>query len=137
AVRTARAIAVLADYREARERNARSGAGFATKQDAAFAARPSGTLSETESKEVLERAGISVTRDVLVQRAADVRFETLNPPLAVKIVSPDIAHKTEIGGVKLDIRTREELDAAIEEVLANTRTLAPGARSDGVIVAEI
>ena len=65
---------------------------------------------------------------------ADVRFEELTPPLAVKVVSPDIPHKTELGGVKLDVRTREELVAAIEEVLGNARTMAPQAHIDGAMV---
>src|SRR5205085_10272116 len=61
----------------------------------------------------------------------------LAPPLAVKIVSPDIPHKTEIGGVRLDVRTRSQLEQAISEVLDNARSLAPKARVDGVIVSEM
>ena len=66
--------------------------------------------------------------------ADDVRLVALSPPLAVKIVSPDILHKTEIGGVRLNVRTRAELEAAVAEVLDNAHSLAPGARIDGVIV---
>jgi acetyltransferase len=61
----------------------------------------------------------------------------LSPPLAVKIASADIPHKTEVGGVRLDIRTRDELTAAIDQVLLNARTLAPHATVDGVLVSEM
>jgi acetyltransferase len=67
----------------------------------------------------------------------DVPFEQLTPPLVVKIASPDIPHKTEIGGVKLNIRTREALATAIDEVLLNARAGAPQARVDGVLVSEM
>jgi acetyltransferase len=133
-VRVARAIAVLAAYREARDRYSRE-----VEPDASHAPAidPRGALSEAESKAVLASAGIPVTRDVLVRSAGDVRFEELAPPLAVKIASPDIPHKTEIGGVCLDVRTRPQLEQAITEVLDNAGRLAPHARIDGVIVSEM
>ena len=133
-VRVARAMAALADYREARERSLTESSH---KHVPVAAIDPGGTLSEVESKAALARAGIAVTRDVLVRCADDVRFEDLAPPLAVKIVSPDIAHKTDIGGVRLDVRTRAELEAAVNEVLENARMLAPHARIDGVLVCEM
>lgn len=139
-VRAARAIAMLANYREARER-------LSTQGDAQESERPAGgtapfsegrrTLSEIESKSVLRRIGIAVTRDVLVRSAAEARFEDYSPPLAVKIVSADIPHKSEVGGVRLDLRTREELAAAIESVLASARALAPQARVEGVMVSDM
>jgi acetyltransferase len=67
----------------------------------------------------------------------EVPFETLTPPLVVKIASPDIPHKTEVDGVRLNIQTREELARAIDEVLLNARRGAPNARIDGVIVSEM
>ncbi|MGZ5093023.1 MAG: acetate--CoA ligase family protein [Burkholderiales bacterium] len=134
-VRVARAIAAMAEYREARERNASVRNQPETANTPTI--DPDGTLSEAESKLVLERAGISITRDVFVRGAEDVRFEELAPPLAVKIVSRDIQHKTEIGGVRLNVRTRRELETAIAEVLDNARSLAPHAHIDGVIVSEM
>jgi acetate---CoA ligase (ADP-forming) len=66
-----------------------------------------------------------------------VSFEKLRPPLVVKIVSPDILHKTEIGGVKSNVRTQAELVAAVQDVLENARSLAPQARVEGVLVSEM
>jgi acetate---CoA ligase (ADP-forming) len=55
----------------------------------------------------------------------------------VKIVSADIPHKTEVGGVKVGIRTRSELEDAIGEVLASAKKHRPDARIDGVLVSEM
>jgi acetyltransferase len=142
-VRAANAIALLATYREAQAREAEGATPFSSDesigegQRPALLARAVGALSEADSKGILEGIGIHVTRDVLVQSAADVPLQTLSAPYAVKIVSPDIPHKTEAGGVKLGVRTPEELDAAVEEVLANARSYAPDARIEGVIVSEM
>jgi acetyltransferase len=141
-VRAANAIAVLARYSEA-QAHAADMSAFSSDEDidSAYASplleHAGGALSEAESKAVLEDIGIGVTRDLLVRCIDDVAFETLNPPLAVKIVSPDILHKTEVGGVKLDLRTREELDAAMTAVVESARVLAPNARLDGVLVSEM
>ena len=135
-VRIARAIGMLARYREARERNAKQ-TSEAAAAGSVVSIEPGATLSETASKAMLAAIGIAVTRDVLVESAADARLEGLMPPFAVKISSPDIAHKTEVGGVRLDIRTRAELESAIAEVLGNARTNAPHARIEGVVVSEM
>jgi len=157
-VRVARAIAMLARYREAQERNAADPAlsaggtvpfvlspstspftnGHAQDRLRAAESKDERTvLSESESKAILRKIGIAVTRDVLVRSSPEVPFDDLAKPLAVKIASPDIAHKTDIGGVRLNVRTREELDSAVSEVLASARAAAPNARIDGVIVSEM
>ena len=63
------------------------------------------TLNETESKAVLAAFGVPVAREVLVPPGVDVAAAAagLRGPFAVKIVSRDIAHKTEAGGVKLGV----------------------------------
>jgi acyl-CoA synthetase (NDP forming) len=96
------------------------------------------TLSEAESKGVLAHFGVPVTKEVLVPTGADMAAATkgLAEPFAVKIVSRDIAHKTEAGGVKLGIG-REGLAAAAAEVVDNGRTYKPGAAIDGVLVSEM
>jgi acetyltransferase len=97
------------------------------------------TLSEVESKAVLSAYGIPVTREILVPVDADVRRAAaeLKPPFAIKIVSRDIAHKTEAGGVRLNIASHANLAAAAEQVIANARAHKPGAAIDGVIVSEM
>jgi hypothetical protein len=56
-------------------------------------------------------------------------------PVVVKIVSPDIAHKTEIGGVVVNLQDAAAVAAAVEAVFARAAAAAPGARIDGALVA--
>ena len=67
----------------------------------------------------------------------DKVFKELKAPFVVKIVSPDIPHKTEIGGVKVGMRTRTELEAAVIDVMRNARTHCPNARIEGVLISEM
>jgi acyl-CoA synthetase (NDP forming) len=95
-------------------------------------------LNEAESKAVLTAFGIPTAREVLVPSGADAGAATaaLKAPFAVKIVSRDIAHKTEAGGVLLKV-ARDGLAAAVRTVTANAIEAVPGARIDGVLVSEM
>jgi acyl-CoA synthetase (NDP forming) len=97
------------------------------------------TLGEHESKRLLAAYGVPVVKDVLVA-PADIDTLAAAPlpfPLAVKVASPDIAHKTEAGAVRLNVRSLDELKAAAHEVIANARRYHSGARIDGVLLAEM
>ena len=96
------------------------------------------TLNEAEGKAVLRAFGIPTPRELLVPAGADAKTAAreLNAPFAVKIVSRDIAHKTEAGGVRLGV-TREGLAEAVRAVTANAAKAVPGARIDGVLVSEM
>ena len=135
-VRAAQALAALAAWPEHRREAARwSGdVGRAGGVTAAVVAR---RMSEAASKALLAQNGIPVTREVLVQGVADAERVRLRMPLAVKIASPDIAHKTDIGAVRLNVNGRAALRAAIQEVLAAAAARAPTALVEGVIVAEM
>ncbi|MCD2172244.1 acetate--CoA ligase family protein [Rhizobium sp. C4] len=94
-------------------------------------------LSEHEAKAVLAKAGIpflperlAATRDAAVAAAREVGF-----PLAMKIVSGDIQHKSDIGGVVLNIADPEAAAVAFETIMANARRHMPDAQIDGVLVA--
>jgi succinyl-CoA synthetase beta subunit len=101
---------------------------------------PSGamTLSEVESKALLTRFGVPVTREVLVPLGGDFAKLTtgLKPPFAVKIVSRDIAHKTEAGGVRLKVASTD-LATAAAEIIASGKRYKPDAAIDGVLVSEM
>lgn len=96
------------------------------------------TLNEAESKTVLQRFGIPVAREVFVAAGADAAAAAkgLKAPFAVKIVSRDIAHKTEAGGVKLGVAA-DGLSDAVHTVTANAAKAVPGAKVDGVLVSEM
>jgi acetate---CoA ligase (ADP-forming) len=94
------------------------------------------TLSEHESRACLAAYGIPATRARLIASDAIDRL-TRSPvpyPLAVKIDSPDIAHKTEAGAVHLDVRNLKALKQAAHEVLAAARRHHPDARINGVLL---
>jgi acetyltransferase len=55
-------------------------------------------------------------------------------PVALKISSPDIAHKSDAGGVKLDLAKATEIRKAFNEIVANVKKKAPGVRLDGITV---
>jgi acyl-CoA synthetase (NDP forming) len=96
-------------------------------------------LTEREAKEFLHAHGIATTRELLASDpAAAVRAaQTLGWPVVMKIESPDIAHKTEVGGVMLGIDSEAALRDAFDQLLANARRLAPEARVTGVLVQEM
>lgn len=58
-------------------------------------------------------------------------------PVALKIVSPEVSHKTEVGGVLLDLRTPADVEAGAMELAARIRKAAPGARIAGYLVQEM
>jgi acyl-CoA synthetase (NDP forming) len=96
-------------------------------------------LSEHESKQCLAAYGIPVARELVLapQAVAALKEAPLEFPLAVKIDSSDIAHKTEAGAVRLNVRDLAELKAAAAEVVAGAKRYKPGARINGVLLAEM
>jgi acetyltransferase len=137
-VRMAHAAAVLARFAEDQRRLLPRQAPAPASASVALPDGPV-TLSEAESKAVLRDFDVPVTREVLVTLGADVvkAASSLQPPLAVKLVSRDIPHKTEAGAVRLGIGGPEELAAAAAEVIANGRAYKSDAKIDGVLVSEM
>jgi acyl-CoA synthetase (NDP forming) len=80
--------------------------------------------------------GIPVPRQMLVGSADDARRVDLDFPVVAKIASADIAHKTEVGGVRLGIADRAALARTLDEMLTRVRAARPGATIDGVLVQE-
>jgi acyl-CoA synthetase (NDP forming) len=74
-------------------------------------------------------AKLATTRSEAVDFAA-----SLGVPVAMKIASPDIAHKTEVGGVRLGLQGDAAVGAAFDAMLAGVRQARPDARLDGVLV---
>jgi acyl-CoA synthetase (NDP forming) len=99
----------------------------------------SGTLGEHRSKQVLAAYGIPVVKEVLLSAdaVAKLKDSPLPFPLAVKIESADIPHKTEAGVVRLNIRSLDELKTATREVLAAAAKYNTTARIDGVLMQEM
>ncbi len=96
-----------------------------------------GTLDEESGKRVLAASGIRVPASVAVARpdGASGAFAALSPPLAAKVVSPDIVHKSDVGGVKVGIGSAGELEAALREI--ESAAGAHGADVEGYLVEEM
>jgi acetyltransferase len=96
-------------------------------------------LSETDSKRILACYGIATPKEILARDPAEaaVAADRIGGAVAVKIVSPDILHKTEAGGVKLGLSGSEDVRQAAEDILASAARHAPQARIDGISVQQM
>ena len=101
--------------------------------------RSADALSETDAKKVLASYGIPVTREFLAPSAQSAvkAARQIGYPVALKIVSPQIRHKTEIGGVKLNLGSDREVRAAFRELVFAAKKQSPGAEIRGVLVQEM
>lgn len=99
-------------------------------------APPDGALSEYQAKSLLQAAGIAFPKEVLVRPDEDAgaAAAAIGFPVVVKISSPDIAHKTEIGGVIVGPRDEAQAREAARTVLSRASAKRPDARIEGVIV---
>jgi len=89
------------------------------------------TVDEAESKKILGRYGINTPRATICSAAEAVQAaEEIGFPVAIKILSPDVVHKTDVGGVRLNVSTA----AAVQETVSQMRELSntfQSSRQDG------
>jgi len=97
------------------------------------------TVTEPDVKRLLSQSGIPVPSgdigknlDELLQIAS-----TLSYPLVAKIVSQDITHKSDVGGVFLPIKNQEELKRAYETIMENVTKHVPSAKIEGILIEEL
>ncbi|MDP6078850.1 MAG: acetate--CoA ligase family protein [Arenicellales bacterium] len=93
----------------------------------------------TESLSLLSAYGITVS-NARVVKSEDTLYEIcseLNFPVCLKIVSPDLPHKSDVGGVVLDVRDLDALNDCYQAILASVRSNAPNAGIEGVLVQEM
>lgn len=96
-------------------------------------------LNEQEAFALLERYGIRVPKQSIVHSAEEavVSAEAIGYPVVMKVVSSDILHKTDIGGVLLNLANHEEVRAAYEEICTNVSRKMPEAHIEGISVNEM
>jgi acetyltransferase len=94
------------------------------------------TFTEFEAKQFLANYGIPVAKNGVATTgpeagniAAKIGF-----PVVMKILSPDIMHKTDVGGVKLNIKTKAEAATAFKEIMASVKVKAKTAKIDGIFI---
>ncbi|MGR3783652.1 MAG: acetate--CoA ligase family protein, partial [Albimonas sp.] len=128
--RAIHAMGALAHFAEAFE--AVEEAPPAAPQGVALPAEP---LSELAAKRLLAKAGVPIPDETLAkdaQEASDAAAR-LGVNCVLKIVSPDLAHKTEVGGVRLNVPPME-METAAREMLETVAAKAPHARIEGLLV---
>ena len=93
-------------------------------------------LTEVEAKQLLAEAGIPViearlakSRDEAVALAGELGY-----PVVLKVVSPQISHKSDVGGVKLNLGSADQAGEAFDAIMASARKVAPDATIEGVSV---
>lgn len=97
------------------------------------------TLLETEAKTICQEYDIPVTRFEMAKKEKDaVKFaEEIGYPVVLKIVSPDIIHKSDVGGVILNLKTTHEIEKAYRTILTNVKNHKPNAKISGILVQEM
>ncbi len=95
-------------------------------------------LTEHEAKKLLAKYGIPVTKESIALSADEALAIALHigTPVAMKISSPDISHKSDVGGVVLNV-IKEEVRTTYNEIISRIKKAVPGANIEGVLVQQM
>jgi len=93
-------------------------------------------VSEIKSKEILESMGIPTTGSWVVQSEEEAlrAAENIGYPVVLKIHSPDISHKTDVGGVKINLENSERVRDAYRRIMETVKRKKPEAKIEGINV---
>jgi acyl-CoA synthetase (NDP forming) len=93
-------------------------------------------LNEVEAKQMLKQSGISVTDTRLATSVAEAVTisQAVGYPVVLKIVSPDVVHKSDAGGVKVGLQTSAQVEKAYNEILTSVNAKCPGSKITGIAV---
>jgi len=96
-------------------------------------------LTESEAKELLANYEIPTAKNGIAKtpKEAEKISSEIGFPVAMKIMSPDILHKTDVGGVRLNINSKEEAGKAFKEIMSSARKKAPKADIHGIFIEEM
>ena len=98
---------------------------------------PEGPISEREAKRLLCEAGVPVIDEELARTVDEAgrAAAAFDGPVAIKLCAPGVLHKTELGGVVLDVSTETEARRAFETITSRARAADPAVRIEGVLIA--
>jgi len=144
--RAVRALSAMVDYETTRERNLAE--IFSTVRGDKMRvervlrkARSEGrvSLSEAEGKEILKAYGVPVPKEAFAdtEDKAVAMANRIGYPVVMKVESPDIAHKTDVGGVAINLKSESELRKQFNLMLPLVKERVPRARVDGVSVQQM
>ncbi len=127
-----RAIAALHFFAEARDR-----AVDGLEIPVAVDPLPTGPISEVEAMDILYQAGIPAMEEYLVTNADEAAAAAIQiaQPVVMKVVSRQITHKSDVGGVRLDVDGGSEARRAFEKIIDSVQLYAPEAEIEGCLIA--
>ncbi|MEK5442999.1 acetate--CoA ligase family protein [Fredinandcohnia sp. FSL W7-1320] len=98
-----------------------------------------GVLTERESQSILNEYGIRVPQKTLMQSAEDAVAiaDNIGYPVVLKVESAEIPHKSDAGGVKLNLKSKQEVSKAFNDIITNVSMKHPDATINGVVVEEM
>ncbi len=137
--RAVRAFAFQADFQKRRkkadDKMARHKSYYAARSIINFSA---GEINSVKLTSLLRLYGVPMAQTVVAKTAkeAAAALKTIKPPVVMKILSPDILHKTDVGGVILGVNTEAEAEAAFNKIIKNSKKNLPKAQIEGVTVME-
>jgi acetate---CoA ligase (ADP-forming) len=143
AVRTMASMVRYSDLHKLKKRQVRKVTVDRSAASAIISQKLSGSdscyLPEKEANEILDCYGFPILKNALVKNKSqiDAAVDKVGFPVAMKIISPDIVHKFDAGGVRLKIKTKEKAQKAFEEIIENAKIFDPSAKIDGVLVEEM
>lgn len=100
---------------------------------------PNGILNEKEAKDLLSHYGVCTTHDRIASSHSDalVAAHDIGYPVVAKVLSKEIAHKSDLGLVQLNINSDAELKLAYEELLGRAKAHVPESALEGVLIQEM
>lgn len=131
-----RAIAAISAACQIRQRRERMPTFSISNQKSKLAIHPS---DESKAKQLLRQEGIPVIEErvCLTAKEAVQAANEFGYPIVAKILSPDIQHKTEIGGVLLGLSNSTEVEKGFETLIQRAKTAKPDARLEGVLISRM
>ena len=95
-------------------------------------------IPQDDALRILSIYGLPVIKTETASSKAEAleAAKRIGYPVAMKIVSPDVVHKIDVGGVKLDLSSDQDVSEAFDEILKNVNARVPDARIEGVILQE-
>ncbi len=97
---------------------------------------PRRKLNEIECAEILEKFGINLNKGKLINNVKEIKnlYKDIEDGYVMKVVSKDIQHKTEVGGIAINIKSLIEAETKYDEIIKNVKSKSPKALIEGVMI---
>ena len=97
---------------------------------------PRRKLNELECTEILQKFGINLNKGKLINNIQEIKslYEDIEDGYVMKVVSKDIQHKTEVGGIAINVKSLTEAETKYNEIIQNVKTKSPKAIIEGVMI---